>query len=164
MARGKWKPYDPDVAAQICELVSNGKSIVECAQVKGIPSRNVIYKWLDESEDFRDRYARARKERADLLADEIINLADGAEDHFGYDTEAFDPAKARLRLDAARLKIDTRKWAASKMDPKTYGDSKTIKGDEKEPLVVDLNVTPAKEAFLAAISEVAAEDGTEEDH
>ena len=50
-------------------------------------------------------YARAREDRADVLADEIVAIADSAE----------DPNKGRLQVDA-------RKWAAAKLNAKRYGD------------------------------------------
>jgi hypothetical protein len=49
-------------------------------------------------------YTRAREERADLVADEIITIAD---------TEP-DPNKARVMIDA-------RKWWAARVNPKKYG-------------------------------------------
>ena len=57
-------------------------------------------------------YARAAELRADLLADEIISIADGDE----------DPAKVRNQIQA-------RQWLASKLNAKRYGDR------------IDLNVT-----------------------
>ncbi len=63
------------------------------------------------------RYARARGEQADFYADEIITIAD---------TEP-DAAIARVRIDA-------RKWAASKLRPKVYGDKVQHGGDPGQPL------------------------------
>ncbi len=57
-------------------------------------------------------YGRAMESRADLLADQAIEIAD---------TES-DSSKARNQ-------IDVRKWAASKFNPKRYGER------------IDLNVT-----------------------
>ena len=57
-------------------------------------------------------YARAAELRADLLADEIISIADSDD----------DPAKVRNQINA-------RQWLASKLNAKRYGDR------------IDLNVT-----------------------
>jgi hypothetical protein len=51
------------------------------------------------------QYASARKSRADLYADEILDIADNEP----------DPQKARNRIDA-------RKWLAAKMDPHQYSE------------------------------------------
>src|SRR6266851_9669037 len=60
-------------------------------------------------EDFSDMYARAREERADLLAKEILEIADA-------------PCKDAVEVAHARNRLDTRKWLASKLAPRKYGD------------------------------------------
>ena len=97
--------YSDDLAAQICEHVADGLALKEVCMLDGMPSRSTAYKWLSESEAFSDMYARAREERADMIADEIVTIADREP----------DPNKARVRIDA-------RKWWAAKIAPKKYGD------------------------------------------
>jgi hypothetical protein len=63
----------------------------------------------ERCEDFSDMYARAREERADLLAKEILEIADA-------------PCKDAVELAHARNRLDTRKWLASKLAPRKYGD------------------------------------------
>ena len=70
-----------------------------------MPSKPAVLDWLNEDPSFATQYARAREDQADFYADEIIEIAD---------TEA-DSSKARNRIDA-------RKWKASKLQPKKYGD------------------------------------------
>jgi hypothetical protein len=78
-------------------------------------------RWIEEDEGLRNQYVRAREDQATHLADEIIEIVD-AED---------DPARARVRMDA-------RKWAASKLAPKKYGDKLTQEhvGGDGGPLVI----------------------------
>ncbi len=52
---------------------------------------------------------RAREERADLLAKEILEIADA-------------PCKDAVEVAHARNRLDTRKWLASKLAPRKYGD------------------------------------------
>lgn len=70
-----------------------------------MPDRSNVHKWLVEHEWFQDQYAKAKESQADTLADELIYIADTAKD-----------------VNLARLRIDTRKWVASKLKPKKYGD------------------------------------------
>lgn len=65
--------------------------------------------WLQRYEEFMEQYARAREIQAEILAEDIISLADSAVE------DGAAVAKARLQVDA-------RKWYASKMAPKRYGD------------------------------------------
>ena len=95
-----------DVMAQsICKQVANGLCLKDICEQTDMPSRQTVYNWLNAHTTFLDMYARAREERADLIADEILAIAD-TED---------DPNKARVRIDA-------RKWWAAKVNPKKYGD------------------------------------------
>jgi hypothetical protein len=101
--------YSPEEIAQakdlICLEIAEGKSLKAICEQDGVPSRETIYQWLADDSAFSDKYVRAREDQADFYADEIIDIAD---------TEP-DANKARVRIDA-------RKWKASKLQPKKYGD------------------------------------------
>lgn len=97
--------YSQAQAAKIGELIGSGLTLKEVCELPGMPSRTTTYKWLGQHDEFANIYARAREERADMVADEVIAIAD---------TEP-DPAKARVRIDA-------RKWWAAKVNPKKYAD------------------------------------------
>jgi hypothetical protein len=109
--------YTPDLAARICEAVADGRYLSTLCAQADMPTRSTIYLWLAAHREFSDMYARAREQRADLIADEIIAIADN---------EA-DPNRARV-------KIDARKWAAAKLNPKRYSDRVTHQGDGEAPV------------------------------
>ncbi len=62
-----------------------------------------------EREDFSDMYARAREERADRLFEELFEIAD-------------KPCTNQVEVQQQRNRLDTRKWALSKLAPRKYGD------------------------------------------
>jgi hypothetical protein len=97
--------YSQTLGAKMCELIGGGLALKEVCDLPGMPGRTTAYKWLALHDDFANMYARAREERADLVADEVIAIAD---------TDP-DPARARVRIDA-------RKWWAAKVNPKKYAD------------------------------------------
>ena len=81
---------------------------------KNLPSRAIVYTWLNSDHDnydesFLNNYARAREDSADLNAEEIEEIADKTLDG------TYDPS-------AARVAIDAKKWTAGKKKPKKYGD------------------------------------------
>lgn len=99
-----------------------------------MPCMTTVFKWLREDEAFAQQYARAREDQADALADEIVAIADEAEVSAKQDGE-----EIRLALDATavarnRLRVDARKWVASKLKPKKYGERTTLAGDPEAPL------------------------------
>lgn len=74
-----------------------------------MPHIDTVRGWLGARDGFSAQYARAREEQADGFADEIIEIADTTD----------DPQKAKLQIDA-------RKWKASKLAPKKYGDKQQL--------------------------------------
>lgn len=88
-----------------------------------MPHISTVFDWLAVDKDFADKYARAREQQADKLADEIVSIAD----EVSIITRTDDDGAVELTLDAVavarnRLRIDARKWVASKLKPKKYGD------------------------------------------
>lgn len=63
-----------------------------------------------------EMYARARLDRAEMMAEDVLRVVD---------TDP-DPASARVKMDA-------RKWYAAKLNPKQWGDK--VMGDKDNPLV-----------------------------
>lgn len=106
---GRPTDYTKDMADKICEKISGGLSLRAICAEAGMPARGTVYRWLIENADFQDQYTRARDKQADYFAEEIIEIADSVE------AESASVAKAKLQIDA-------RKWAASKIAPKKYGD------------------------------------------
>jgi hypothetical protein len=106
---GRPSKYSEEWARQFCDLISQGKSVVDICAMEDQPHRDSVYAWMREREDFSDMYARAREERADLLAKEILEIAD-------------TPCTNQVEVAQQRNRLDTRKWLASKLAPKKYGD------------------------------------------
>lgn len=114
---GRPSDYTKAIADEICERLSEGESLRAICLGNDMPNKATVFRWLAGDEAFRDQYARAREAQADVLVDEMIDIADGK--HGGEDVQR------------DRLSIDARKWAASKLKPKTYGDKvKHVGGDE----------------------------------
>lgn len=122
---GRPSSYSEDVADTICQELMAGKSLREICAVEGMPSSTTVFRWLEQYSEFRGLYARAREVQADVLADEIIEIAD---------TET-DPNRARVMIDA-------RKWLASKLRPKRYGDRVELdhKGEGNQGIQVNIIV------------------------
>lgn len=120
--------FTQDKADAICERIADGESLRSICRDEAMPSKSSVFKWLKQQSDFADQYARALESRADSHADDIVDIADDDE---------LDPNDKRVRIDA-------RKWVASKLRPKVYGD-KTLHGsDPDNPLPEGFKVTLVK--------------------
>ena len=120
--------YAPELASQVCELVAGGMSLVGVCRMDGMPAYRTVMDWLAKHDDFAHRYARAREEQADTLADQLLDIAD--------DQPPLDP---NGKTDAAwvswqKNRIDTRKWIAAKLKPKKYGDRVGVEIDVSDTL------------------------------
>lgn len=114
----------------ICERLVDGESLRAICREDGMPSQSMIFRWLEAHTEFRERYARARECQAESLADELLEIADdGSNDWMtreGKDGEGSAYQANGEHIQRSRLRVDTRKWIASKLKPKKYGDSQSI--------------------------------------
>jgi hypothetical protein len=114
--------YTVKIADHICKRLSEGESLRAMCKDDDMPCQSTVFKWLAAEPAFAEQYARAREAQADCMADEIQEIAD----------EVANDATAVARN---RLRVDARKWLASKMVPKKYGDTLAIGGAENLPPV-----------------------------
>lgn len=88
-----------------------------------------FYQLLDSDVLKKERYARAREIRADVIFQEIIEISDDSSQD-ELDTE-FGVKENKEFVNRSRLKIEARKWVLSKMNPKKYGEKIDITTDNE---------------------------------
>ena len=110
---GRPSKYSPEIADEICIRLACGESMRSVCLDKDMPAMPTVWRWIRERDEFRKQYDRAKHESADVHAEEILDIAD---DSVG------DVPRDRLRIDA-------RKWIASKLKPKKYGDKASLDVD-----------------------------------
>jgi len=115
---GRPSDYLPEVAADICSLLADGESLRKVCERPGMPGKATVFRWLSLHEEFRDQYAKATETRADAIFEEMFDIADNV-------------AEEAAAVGKARLRIDTRKWALARMNPKKYGDKVSQEIDHK---------------------------------
>lgn len=118
--RGRPLTYTREIADEICRRLAEGETLRAICRDMGL-SIGTVLGWVDDNRDgFAERYARARARGLEVLADELIEIADSGSD---------DPQRDRLR-------VDTRKWLLSRLRPDRYGDRVTLAGDDDAPIGV----------------------------
>lgn len=130
--------------AEICAKLAEGKSTrLVCTEV-GI-SQRVLWNWLANDEEFMRQYARAKEIGAELLFEEMLDIADDGsndwmerndKDNAGYQFNGEHVNRSRLRVDA-------RKWYLSKLVPKKYGErliNEHQGGDPDHPIMQNVTV------------------------
>jgi hypothetical protein len=103
--------------ALICERMEQGESLRAICREEGMPHISNVLRWIADDAALREQYACAREALADHYAEAIIDISDRSD---------LDPNDKRVRMDA-------RKWVASKMAPKRYGDRTELELGGKGP-------------------------------
>lgn len=150
----------PGAMDEFVAFISGGGSFVDFIKEKGIPYVTLA-DWIYKDPERAERYDRARNMRAEKLVEEIVTISDEE----GYDDIInADGSKSAVRFDSTavarnKLRVDTRKWVASKLLPRKYGDRNTqeIVGPEGGPLqLASLNLRGLNDAELAQMEALLA--------
>jgi hypothetical protein len=127
-AGGRPTKMTPDVQDEILNRIVAGESVVKILRSSDkFPDYSNFTRFLnaDGNEEFRTKYVRAKEDQADYLAEEILDIADdGTNDWMErHDKGNVGWAFNGENYQRSRLRVDARKWVASKMKPKKYGES-----------------------------------------
>lgn len=162
------KPYDSDICDQICNLIATTHLSLEkiMARLKKPISPRTWYRWLEESDDCRQKSARAREEQAHYLADRAVQ-------------EAFAPRRGKIikkvtnrivskgtvddgepekdeveitetisdNVERSKLIVQTIYRRAGQLYPKVYAERNIQMGDPENPIAVKID----REELLAKL-------------
>lgn len=121
---GRPTKFNDELAQDIIVTVATSPYGIRkiCAQNPHFPTPETIRVWRYENKSFSAQYAQAKLDQANILAEECLEIADDST----FDIRVNDNGDEVINSEfvaRSRLKIDTRKWLASKLLPKQYGDS-----------------------------------------
>lgn len=130
--------FSNEVAAEVCALLVEGKSLAEICRQDGMPSYRAVFYRLTKDEAFAKDYARARVAQADADADAISDMASQVR------AGLLDPQAARVAMDAY-------KWTASRRNARAYGEKVQIGGADDLPPVATVDATKLSSQALREI-------------
>jgi len=105
--RAAMRKIDEQGGEDLFDQLAGGMTMTALVKKIGV-SKRVFYKWLRSVEGREEKYYEARRRWADTLAEETLEIADGA----------IDAHDAQVR----KLRIDTRKWLAARANPDNWGE------------------------------------------
>ena len=122
--------HNEEAFAAILERIMAGESLKQICESEETPARSTVHLWMANDKTLSDRYARACEVRADHVFDEIFDIADDGRNDWmekrqGEETVWVENGEALRR---SALRVDARKWALARMQPKKYGDKITHEG------------------------------------
>ena len=125
MATGRPEIYTNDLANAICtEIATSSRSLRTICNAEGMPSVSTILNWLRDKPDFLAQYTRAKEEQADYMQEEMVDIADDGSNDFMTIVKGDQEYTVENKewTSRSKLRVETRKWIASKLKPKKYGD------------------------------------------
>lgn len=124
MPAGRPTVFDIKIAEQVCELTAcSEKSLATICNELGY-GYSTVRNWIRTNPEFLAMYAHAKEDQADYLAEQILSIADdGSNDYMTIQKgDAQYNVEDKEVTNRSKLRIDARKWIASKLKPKRYAD------------------------------------------
>ena len=127
---GRPSTYTQELANKICAELAMGISLRSVCRDKDMPCIATVFNWFRTKEAFLEQYTRAKEESADALVEDMLDIADDSTNDYmeqidkDGNTEGYKLNGENIQR--SKLRVDTRKWAASKLKPKKYGDKLDI--------------------------------------
>jgi hypothetical protein len=138
MATGRPKiPFNQDIADMILARIATTEKGVEriCIdlgaeydeKLEWFPSPSTVWQWLNDNPVFRQDYAHAKEMQADVLFDQMIEIADQdrvcVEETVAETKDGtFTKTVRKDNTTRSQMKVDARKWVLAHLKPKKYGD------------------------------------------
>ncbi len=149
-----------EITGAICDRLARGESVASVFRTPGAdyPSENTFWRWVNADPELRKLYELGVERRGEKYAEEIVEIMDAAGSPLLH-PETGEPILRdgkpvmvvdRVAVEHAKARADARKWVASRLLPKRYGDRTTIAGDADNPLAID--VTDARGALLRGLA------------
>lgn len=117
--RSRPRDFDPALAEQICDRVSNGESLSVICRDRDLPLPATFLRWVKQDSILAAQFQEAQQFRLDVLAEEMLVVSDEVED-------------ARK----SRVQVDARKFLTERLAPEKYG--------QRSHLAMSADSAPAK--------------------
>lgn len=126
---GRPASFTPDLGDVVCERLADGESMRSISRDDSMPCMTTLFKWLRTIPEFTQQYEKAKLECHNAWFEDIVEISDNEVGNpvLVDDNPIVIDGRPVMFVDSAsvghaRLRIDSRKWALSKLMPKKYGD------------------------------------------
>lgn len=146
MPAGRPTDYNQEIVDAICAAIASGASVNKICESSEMPAQSTVFAWLAKYPEFTEKYAQAIEKRSVVHAEEIIDIADdGTNDFYFKEGKEGQDGWWEYRgehVQRSKLRVDTRKWLLSKLQPKKYGDKQTheLTGKDGAAIVPVINI------------------------
>ena len=131
MPGGTETTYTKELADEICAEIANQARGLKwvLGEDDRFPCARTFHRWLEENEELRQTYLRARQMQAELLVDETMEIADECNRDIilikGSDGKEREAMNGEF-IQRSKIRIDMRFRLAGKLHPKKWGEKQEI--------------------------------------
>lgn len=111
---GRVTTYTPEIGDEICKRIREKDSLRKITEDPAMPAMSTICHWFHSQPLFYREYIKAKEIRAELMFDELIDLADEEE------------VKTFEQVNKMNMRINTRKWCLARMNQTRFGDKTDV--------------------------------------
>jgi len=117
--------YSEDLMQEICDTIACSPLKIDLIlkSQKHFPGRDLFYRWINKYPIAREMYAVAKQTQIDFFVENMIDISEDESRDIIHDMNGQKSNSAAIARD--KLKIDTIKWMAERLQPKKWG-SRTI--------------------------------------
>lgn len=125
-ARGRPSIYSAELAEEVSFRLMEGRSLRSISQDDDMPSLRTLVRWIaTEGHEFQKVHAHAREVQAEMLADEMMDVAnDGTNDWMeikNRDGECIGWKVNGEAVQRSKLRLEQMRWNAERLKPRKYG-------------------------------------------
>ena len=97
-----------EIVQKVCDKLADGLSLSKVCLARDMPARRTFLEAVQRNEEFYEMYQQARAIQAEILADEMFDIA-------RQDLGNVEKQLANAEVQRRRVHIDTLKWTFAKM-------------------------------------------------
>jgi hypothetical protein len=113
------------IGERVLDELARGRTLRAVCRDPGMPDPATVLRWVRDDEDgYARRYRLARESGYHLMADDLVEIADGAPSELMPPPADGEPARDALHW--AQLRVQTRRWLLAKALPRIYGERVTV--------------------------------------
>lgn len=134
MPGGRPSAYTDEVAAEILDAISQGKTLTSITKPDYMPCFSTVKEWVYYGEDperigkpenkhfevFSTNYHRAREKQVDCWVEQCTDIADDDSLDIGF-TEDGKPFVNKEHIMRSKLRVETRQKVAAMLNARKYG-------------------------------------------
>ena len=143
---GRPTKWTQEIEDDICARLSRGEPLRAICRTDGYPEWVTVYNWMERSEAFSLRVARARENGVEAIAQDTLAMID-AEPRY------IEDSKGGTRIDAGyvqwlKLRTEQRMKLLACWSPNRYGNRVQVAGDKENPLQINIQATEMFDSIL----------------